>query len=96
MGKGFVLFLKDRGIHQKLTVHDTLQHNGIAEHFNWIIIEKVWAFLHASGLLRFLWAEAVHHAVWVFNQTLTKALSDGMTPFEAVTRKKPDLKGLRK
>lgn len=47
-----------------------------------------------NGVARFLWAEAVRHAVWVLNRTSTKAL-DGMTPYEAVTGKKPDLKGLQ-
>ncbi len=75
-------------------MHDTPQHNGVAERYNRTVIEKVRAMLHSSGLPRFLWAEAVRHAVWVLNRTSTKAL-DGKTPYEAVTGKKPDLKGLR-
>jgi transposase InsO family protein len=30
-GKDFRQFLKSKGIAQKLTVHDTLEHNGVAE-----------------------------------------------------------------
>jgi Integrase core domain/GAG-pre-integrase domain len=32
MGKEFVLYLKSKGMEQKLTVHDMLQENGVAEH----------------------------------------------------------------
>jgi hypothetical protein len=93
-GKEFVLYLKTNGTKQKLTVHDTPQHNGVAERYNRTVIEKVRAMLHSSGLPKALWAEAVRHAVWVLNRTSTKAL-DGMTPLEASTGQKPDLRGLR-
>ncbi|KAE9401134.1 copia protein, partial [Gymnopus androsaceus JB14] len=49
--------------------------------------------LHSSALPKTLWAEAACHAVWVLNCTLTNSLG-GKTPLEAVTRKKPDLRGL--
>lgn len=94
-GKEFVLYLKTNGTCQKLTVHNTPQHNSAAKHYNHTVIKKVCAMLHSSGLPKALWAEAVCHAVWVLNRTSTKAL-DGMTPLEASTGKKPDLRGLRK
>jgi transposase InsO family protein len=34
LGKEFTLYLKSKGMEQKLTVHDTPQHNGIAECHN--------------------------------------------------------------
>ena len=40
-GNEFVLYLKHQGTVQRLTVHDTPQHNGIAEHLNWMILEHV-------------------------------------------------------
>ncbi len=49
--------------------------------------------LHDSGLPRFLWGEAVSHAVWLKNRTSTKVL-DGKTPYEALTGKVPDLSNL--
>ncbi|THH07674.1 hypothetical protein EW146_g9241 [Bondarzewia mesenterica] len=55
---------------------------------------KVRAMLHASGLSRFLWREAAHHAVWLKNRTATKAVN-GMMPFEAVTGQKPNLRSVR-
>ena len=48
-GREFTLHLKHSGTCQKLTVHDTLQHNGITKHLNHTILEKVRAMLHSSG-----------------------------------------------
>lgn len=93
-GKEFVVHLKENGTHQKLSVHDTPQHNGVAERYNRTLVEKIRAMLHSSGLPRTLWAEAARHAVWVLNRTSTKSL-DGKTPLEAATGKKPDLRDLR-
>ena len=93
-GKEFVMHLKWNGTKQKLTVHDTPEHNGVAECLNCTILEKIRAMLHASGQPKFLWGEAVHHVVWLKNRTPTKALS-GLTPFEVAYGRKPDLRGLR-
>jgi hypothetical protein len=49
-------------------VHDTPEHNGIAERLNRTLLEKVRAMLHASGLPKFLWGETVKHAVYVVFQ----------------------------
>ena len=57
-GKEFVLHLRKNGTKQKLTVHDTPQHNGVSERLNRTILEKVRAMLHASGQPKFLWGEA--------------------------------------
>jgi hypothetical protein len=94
MGKAFILYLKEKGTHQKLSVHDTPQHTGVAERFNRTAVEKVWAMLHASSLLRFLWGEVMNHIVWIMNRTATRAL-ENKTPFEATMGSKPDLTGLR-
>jgi transposase InsO family protein len=94
LGKEFVMHLKAAGTAQKLTVHDTPQHNGVAERLNRTLLEKVRAMLHESGLPRALWGEAVRHAVWLKNRTPTKAL-DGGTPLEAATGMKPDLSRVR-
>jgi hypothetical protein len=65
LGKGFELHLRSAGTKQKLTIHDTPQHNGVAERFNRTIAEMVRAFLHASGLPKSLWGEAARHGVWI-------------------------------
>ena len=48
---------------------------------------------HSSGQSKFLWGKAAHHAVWLMNCTLMKAL-DSITPLEATTGKKPNLRNL--
>ena len=93
LDKGFTLYLKFRGTEQKLTMHDTPSHNSVAEHHNHMIVEQVYALLHASGLPRFLWGEAAHHVVWLMNHTSTKAV-DEKTSFEVAFRKKPDLRDI--
>lgn len=94
LGKAFVAYLKSKGTGQKLTTHDTPQHNGVAERRNRTILECVRALLHASGLPKSLWGEAVRHVVWLMNRTTTRAL-DGMTPYKAVFKKKPDMREVR-
>jgi hypothetical protein len=90
----FIAHLEKAGTHHKLTVHDTSEHNGVAERLNRTIMEKVRAMLHASSLPKFLWGEAAQHAVWLKNRTPTKALK-GTTPLELATGKKPDFRNLR-
>ena len=46
--------------------------------------------LHASGLPKTLWGEALLHIVWVKNGSATRAL-DGKTPYEMLYGKKPHL-----
>src|ERR1700679_873998 len=50
--------------------------------------------LHDSDLLRFLWAEAVAHAVYLKNRTWTRALGD-TTPYEILHGCKPNLGNLQ-
>ncbi|KAL5512318.1 hypothetical protein ACEPAG_3310 [Sanghuangporus baumii] len=93
-GKEFVSFLDSQGTEQKLTTHDTPEHNGVAECLNQTIGERVRAMLHASGLSKNLWAECAKHAVWLKNRTSTKVLG-GKTPHEVLTGEKPNLSGLQ-
>ena len=90
LGKEFTAYLKLKGTEQKLTVHHTPQHNGVAEWCNCTIIKHIWALLHASGLPKYLWGEAACHVIWLMNRTSTKAV-EGKTPYEAAFGVKPDL-----
>ena len=81
------------GTAHKLTVHNTLQLNGIAEHLNCTLLEQIHAFAHASSLPKTLWGEALRHAVWLKNRTAMHAL-DGKMPFEALYGRPLDLSGL--
>jgi hypothetical protein len=94
LGKEFVLHLNSKGTKQKLTVHDTPQHNGVAERRNRTILERVRALLHSTGLPRTLCGEAARHVVWLMNRTSTKAV-EGMTPYEAAFGHKPNLSEVR-
>ena len=49
--------------------------------------------LHASQLSKFLWGEAMKHAIYLKNWTLTKALN-GVAPYEVFYGKELNLVGL--
>lgn len=61
-------FLDSKGIQFQCTVHDSPQQNGIAERKNRTLVEAVRTMLHHRNLPRYLWAEALHHAVYTFNR----------------------------
>ena len=89
----FDKYLARKGIRRRLTVHDTPEHNGVAERLNRTLMEKVRAMMHAAGLSDNLWGEALKHAVWLKNRTSTKALG-GRTPYEVFHKAKPDLRNI--
>jgi transposase InsO family protein len=93
MSEEFSDHLAEAGTVRRLTIHDTPEYNGVAERLNRTILERVRAILHASELPKFLWAEAVKHAVYLKNRTSTRALTS-MTPFQAMFGAKPDLSNL--
>jgi transposase InsO family protein len=64
-------YLESKGTRQLLTVHDTPEHNGIAEYLNRRVLERVRAMLHESNLPAFLWSEAARHAIYLINRTPT-------------------------
>ena len=57
--------MKNAGTTRRLTVHNTPEHNGVAERANRTNLEIVHAMLHDSGLPKFLWAEAVSHTIYL-------------------------------
>ena len=47
-----------------------------------------------TGLTHNLWAEAIHHSVWIGARAPSRAMPELATPIEKATGRKPDLKGL--
>ena len=90
----FTKFLNEQGTEWQLTTHDTLQHNGVAELLNCHLVEHVQAILHQSELPKNLWGEAIHFCVWLKNWMSTWAIGKATTPFERLTRQKPNLTGV--
>jgi hypothetical protein len=91
MSKEFTNHLENAGTIRHLTVHDSPASNGAVERGNRTHMNDAHAMMIAAGLPRSLWAEAVHHNVWLCNRTPTRALTGLKTPFEVATGKKPDL-----
>jgi len=87
-------FAEDKGIIIETMVPYSPSQNGIAERFNRTLLELVRAMLIAKNLPAFLWDEAVSHATYLRNRAPTRALK-GITPYEAWTRKKPDISHFR-
>jgi hypothetical protein len=95
LSKEFMAHLKAAGMTQNLTVHNTPEHNGVAERLNCTLLEKVRAMLHTKDLPKNLWGMAVRHAVWLKNRTPTKVRDKVFVPYERWHCKKLNLKGLR-
>ena len=89
----FSQHLKSKGTERCITVHDMPEHNGVAECLNRMLIEHVHAMLHASGLPKNLWGEAVMHVTWLKNRSSMRHLGTKM-PYEALYQKKPNLSNI--
>jgi len=94
LSNAFSKHLTDTSTACRLTIHDSPQLNGVAEHLNHTLVEKVQALLHMAGLPQNLWGEALHHSTWLKNCTSMRALG-GRTPWQAVYGLPPDLSGLK-
>ena len=91
----FRSYLKTEGVRHELTVPKSPEQNGVAERrMNCTLVEMVRAMLSDSRLPQQFWAEALSTAVYLRNQSPTKALPE-MTPSEAFTGVKPNTKHLR-
>lgn len=94
LSEEFSKHLADAGTVRRLTVHDSLQLNGIAERLNQTLFEKVRALLYTAHLPRNMWGEVLRHATWLKNRTSTRALG-GMTPWQALYGSPPNLTGIK-
>jgi len=89
----FTKHLKLKGTKCWVTVHDTPEHNGVVEQLNWMLVERVRAMIHTSGMPKSLWGEAIMHATWVKNCTSTWCLGKKM-PYEMLYQRKPNLENI--
>ncbi len=87
-GNEFTKYLEQEGMERHLTTHNMPKHNGIAEALNHCLLKHIHAMLHSANLPKNLWGEAIYHAVWLKNQTSTKALGNN-TPFKKLFSDKP-------
>jgi hypothetical protein len=55
LSAAFDKHITDTGTARWLTVHNTPQLNGVAEHLNWMLMEKVCMLLHTSSMPQNLW-----------------------------------------
>ena len=90
----FESYLKAEGIRHEYTVPKTPEQNGVAERMNRTLVESLRSMLSDAKLPHKFWAEALATAVYLRNRSPTKPVT-GMTPFEAWTGKKPNVKHLR-
>jgi hypothetical protein len=86
--------LSGQGTVLETTPRNTPELNARAERRHQIIINRIRAMLHASGLPRFMWAEAGCCASHLINRSPTANL-DGMTPYEVIYKRKPNLSYLK-
>jgi len=86
-------WLEERGIVVEKNAPYTPTQNGYAERTGRILTTKARALRLNSRLPHNLWPELIHTAVYLLNRTPMRRLG-WKTPFEALTRVKPDLKHL--
>src|SRR5713226_2526187 len=75
-------FFKEKGIKHEITMPDTPQQNGVAEHMNRTLLNKVQAMLLNADLPKTYWFNALEYATVIHNLSPTHAL-ENMTPVEA-------------
>ena len=88
LSKEFDTYLHENGIKRQLTTAHTLQQNGVVERRNRTVMEMARCMALGKGLPKSFWVEAVNTAVYILNQSFTKALT-GKTPLEVYSSKKP-------
>ncbi|KAH9670687.1 retrovirus-related pol polyprotein from transposon TNT 1-94-like protein [Citrus sinensis] len=82
----FLQVCQNEGIKRHFIVRHTPQQNGVAEHMNRTLLEKVRCMLSNAGLDKGFWAEAVSYASHLVNR-LPSAAIGGKTPMEMWSEK---------
>jgi transposase InsO family protein len=92
--KEFVSFFKSTRVRRELIIPHNPQQNGVAERKSRSIEETVKVLMNDKGLFMYLWGEASMKKIYVQNISPHRILKD-MTPKEAFSGNKPNLKHLR-
>ena len=87
-------YLKKEGIRNEFSIPKTPEQNGVAERMNRTLVESVRSMLSDAKLPKRFWAEDLSTATYFRNRSPTKAVI-GMTPYEAWTVEKPNVKHLQ-
>ncbi|CAD6975579.1 unnamed protein product [Tilletia controversa] len=90
--KAFESWLAGKGIVHQITPPYTPQHNGIAERKNRTIKEMVSAMMIDSGIPSAYWDWAVQYSIII---QLTLTVRDGVSGWERLYKRKPDLAKLQ-
>ncbi|MCO5612585.1 hypothetical protein L7F22_066853 [Adiantum nelumboides] len=88
MSHSFDDYLCEQGIRRQITCRYTPQQNGVAERKNRVIAEFARAMMNEMNMPLTYWAEEVHTAVHIMNQTPTAAIHD-ISPYERLYGIKP-------
>jgi transposase InsO family protein len=82
-------FLNSKGIKFQQSNPYCQEENGSSERYNQTLMNYARTMLAGAGMASHYWPEAVSHAHYILNRIPTRRLK--MSPFEALTKKKPDL-----
>uniref|UniRef100_A0ACD5Z493 Uncharacterized protein n=1 Tax=Avena sativa TaxID=4498 RepID=A0ACD5Z493_AVESA len=85
-------FCKEHGIVHQYTLAYTPQQNGVAERRNRTLMDMVRSMMAYSDLPLSFWGEALHTAVYLLNNSPSKAIN--ATPYELWKGRKPSLRNL--
>ena len=91
VSNAFKSYLTEHGIAHQTTIAYTPQQNGVAERMNRTLIDLVRSMLHAKGLDKAFWAEALQTAVYIRNRVMSRSLPQGVTPHHRWHGSAPDL-----
>lgn len=92
--KIFTNYCEEMGIIRHFTAPYSPQQNGVVERRNRTVVAMGRSLLKERNLPTYMWGEAVRYAVYLLNRLPTKAVL-GETPYEAWSKKKPQVDYLR-
>ena len=93
MSREFQEYCTKNGIRRHLTAPYTPQQNGVVERRNRTLLEMTRSILKHMNVPNDLWGDDVRHATYLINRIMKRSLQ-GMTPYEALREKKPNLSHL--